>query len=238
MIGQFLECSVAAQPLAPSFEFYSALGFTSIPVADTLPHPYLVFFDGQIAIGLHDRDQPGPLLTFVRPSLKDYVRALRRHHIALDEAHLADHEFHRVRFADVTGQSLELLEARTFPPGDWNRQHISACGRFLEYSLPTDSLETARTHWQTLGFAPTAEGDAPHPWVRLEGHGLVLGLHQTHFRPGLCFRAPNLAGRLESLRAKGIATRGGNPIATRDQHAATLIAPEGTSIYLFDVAPL
>jgi hypothetical protein len=237
MIGQFLECSVAAQPLAPSFEFYTALGFTSLPVADSLPHPYLVFFDGHVAIGLHDREQPGPLLTFVRPSLKDYARALRRVHITPDEAHLADHEFHRVRFADHTGQGLELLEARTFPPGDWNRQNVSACGRFLEYSLPTDSLATTRAFWQELGLAATAEGDAPHPWARLEGRGLVLGLHETHFKPGLSFRAPHLAARLEYLQAKGIGARSGNPIATRDQHAATLTAPEGTSIYLFDVAP-
>jgi len=238
MIGQFLECSVAARPLAPSFEFYSALGFTSIPVGDTLTHPYLVFFDGHVAIGLHDRDQAGPLLTFVRPNVKDYVRALRRLDITLEHAHLRDSEFHRAGFIDPTGQGIELLEARTFPPGDWNRQNVSACGQFLEYSLPTDALDRARDYWQALGFAPTANGDAPHPWLRLEGRGLAIGLHETHFRPGLSFRAAHLEARLEYLRAKGITTRPGNPIASRDQQAATLTAPEGTAIYLFDVPVL
>jgi len=238
MIGTFLECSVTARPLAPSFEFYSALGFTSIPVADTLLHPYLVLFDGDIAIGLHDRDGPSPLLTFVRPNLKDYIRALRRVGITPDDAHLDDNEFHRVGFTDATGQEIELLEARTFPPGDWNRQNVAACGKFLEFSLPTDALDSARDYWQQLGFAITDGGDSPHPWQRLEGRGLAIGLHEAHFRAGLSFRAPHLEARLEYLRAKGIATRSGNPIAARDQQAATLTAPEGTSIYLFDVAAL
>ena len=43
MLGQFLEYSVAARPLAASFEFFESLGFSSIPVSDTLPDPYLVW---------------------------------------------------------------------------------------------------------------------------------------------------------------------------------------------------
>ena len=58
MVGQFLELSIAAQPLAESFEFYQSLGFASLPVGDSLPDPYLVLFDGRVAIGLHDREQP------------------------------------------------------------------------------------------------------------------------------------------------------------------------------------
>jgi hypothetical protein len=215
MVGQFLECSVAARPLAPSFEFYRALGFTSIPVGDTLAHPYLAFFDGYVTIGLHDRDQPSPLLTFVRPSLKEYVRALRRLDITLEYARLTDNEFHRVGFADPTGQSIELLEARTFPPGDWNRQNVSACGQFLEYSLPTDALGRTRAYWQALGFAPTTSGDAPHPWVRLEGHGITIGLHETHFRPGaFAHRTSKHASNIYVPRASRLEPAIPSPAAT------------------------
>lgn len=235
MVGQFLEFSVAAQPLATSFEFYQSLGFTSLPVGDTLPHPYLVLFDGQVAIGLHDREQPDLLLTFVRPNVRDYLRALRHVGVAPDYTHLAADVFHRIGFRDPTEQRLELIEARTFPPGDWNRQNVSACGRFIEYSLPTAALEATSAFWQSLGFAPKESGTAPHPWQRLEGHGLVIGLHQAHFKPGLAFRAPHLDARLEYLHAKGITTRSGNPLATPEQQAATLTTPEGTAFYLFDV---
>lgn len=236
MVGQFLEFSVAAQPLATSFEFYRSLGFTSLPVSDVLPHPYLVFFDGQVAIGLHDREQPDLRLTFVRPNVRDYLRALRHVGVAADYTHLAADEFHRVGFRDPTEQPLELIEARTFPPGDWNRQNVSACGRFIEYSLPTAALEATSAFWQALGFVTKDSGVAPHPWQRLEGHGLTVGLHQAHFKPGLTFRAPHLGARLEYLRAKGIASRSGNPLATHEQQAATLVTPEGTAFYLFDVA--
>jgi hypothetical protein len=234
VVGQFLELSIAAQPLAASFEFYRALGFTSLPVSDSLPDPYLVLYDGNVTIGLHDREQDGARLTFVRPGLQDYVRALRRLGVEFAYAHLADSEFNRVGFADPTGQSIALLEARTFPPGDWNRQNVSACGEFLEYSLPTESLATSREFWLSLGFSTTTSGTAPHAWERLAGHGLTIGLHETHFRPGLAFRSPHLDARLAYLGAKGIAARSGNPLADKAQAAAMLTAPEGTVIYLFE----
>ena len=234
MVGQFLELSIAAQPLAASFEFYRALGFTSLPVSDSLPDPYLVLFDGAVTIGLHEREQDGALLTFVRPRLRDYVRALRRLGIDLAYAHLADNEVNRVGFADPTGHSIALLEARTFPPGDWNRQNVAACGDFLEYSLPTESLGKSHEFWRSLGFEPTSSGTAPHPWERLMGHGLTIGLHETHFRPGLSFRSPHLDTRLAYLAAKGITARVGSPIADKAQASAMLTAPEGTVIYLFE----
>jgi catechol 2,3-dioxygenase-like lactoylglutathione lyase family enzyme len=236
MLGQFLELSIAARPLAASFEFYRSLGFTSIPVSDSLPDPYVVLFDGAVAIGLHEREQDGPSLTFVRPGLRDYVRALRRLDIDLEYAHLADNEFNRVGFADPTGQPIALLEARTFPPGEWNSKNVAACGDFLEYSLATPSLKEAGDFWRSLGFERTEGGSAPHPWERLAAHGLVIGLHETHFRPGLSFRSPHLDARLAWLDAKGIAARAGNPMADKAQRSATLIAPEGTSIYLFESA--
>ena len=74
MLGQFLEFSVAARPLAASFEFYRSLGFASIPVGDTLRDPYLALFDGDVAIGLHDRDAAGPA-AHVRPAAASRLRA-------------------------------------------------------------------------------------------------------------------------------------------------------------------
>jgi hypothetical protein len=236
MIGQFLEFSVAARPLADSFQFYRSLGFSSVPVGDMLDHAYLAAFDGTIVIGLHDREQPTPLLTFVRRNVRDYVHALRRAGIPLDYASVSDDEFNRVGLHDPCDQPLELIEARTFPPGDWNTDNVSACGRFLEYSLPAPELDDAAGFWHSLGFVTREQGDAPHRWQRLEGHGLVLGLHAAHFKPGLTFRAPHLDARLEYLEAKGITSRLGNPLASAGESGAMLVAPEGTVLYLFDVA--
>jgi hypothetical protein len=234
MLGQFLEYSVAAQPLAASFEFFRSLGFTSIPVGDTLPDPYVVLFDGAIAVGLHDRQQAAPRLTFVRPGLRDYVRPLRRLGIEVTDEHLRDNEFNSISFHDPGGQEIVLIEARTFSPGEWDAHNVAACGEFFELSLPASELQTSSRFWQSLGLTLIASGEAPHAWHRLAGRGVTLGLHETHCTPGLSFRCDGLHGRLEYLRAKGHVTRAGTPLADRAQPSATITAPEGTQLYLFE----
>jgi hypothetical protein len=234
MLGRFLEYSVGAQPLAASFEFYRALGFVEVPVGDTLPDPYLVMFDGAIAIGLHDRHEPAPRLTFVRPELRAYVRALSRLDLELDYKHLGDGEFNSVGFTDPSGQAVELVEARTFPPPEWDPHYVTACGEFYELTLPAQELERSSRFWQALGFAGVADGKAPHAWQRLVGYGVTIGLHEVHCRPGLSFRCADLDARCDYLRAKGLGPRAGSPTADRGQPSATLTAPEGTQLYLLE----
>jgi catechol 2,3-dioxygenase-like lactoylglutathione lyase family enzyme len=234
MLGQFLEYSVAARPLAASFEFFESLGFASIPVSDTLPDPYVVCFDGSVAIGLHERAQPGPRLTFVRPGLSHYVRALRRLGVAIAEEHLRDNEFNSLAFNDPGGVEVELLEARTFPPADWDGHNVAICGEMFEVSLPAGDLDESSRFWQEFGLTAVASGESPHRWQRLTGHGVTLGLHETHCAPGLSFRCEDLHARLDYLRAKEIAARAGTPIADRAQASATLTSPDGTHLYLFE----
>jgi catechol 2,3-dioxygenase-like lactoylglutathione lyase family enzyme len=234
MLGHFLEYSVAARPLKSSFEFFQSLGFASIPVSDTLPDPYLVCFDGSIAVGLHDRPQAGPQLTFVRPSLRDYARPLRRAGVELTREHLRDNEFNMAAFFDPGGQEIVLIEARTFPPAGWDAHNVAICGEFFEVTLPAADLDASSRFWQALGLAPGAAGDLPHRWRRLAGHGLTLGLHETHCQPGLSFRCHDLQARLEYLRVKGLVARAGTPVADRAQASATVTAPDGTHLYLFE----
>jgi catechol 2,3-dioxygenase-like lactoylglutathione lyase family enzyme len=237
MLGQFLEYSVAARPLAASYEFFESLGFASIPVGDTLPHPYLVFFDGSVAVGLHDRDQAGPRLTFVRPGLRDYVRPLRRLGIEVTDAHLRDNEFNSIGFLDPCGVEAVLIEARTFPPGRRDMHSVAICGEFFEVTVPAADLDASSRFWRGVGLSAVASGEAPHRWERLAGHGLTLGLHETHCVPGLSFRCRDLQARLEYLRAKGLAAREGSPLADRAQPSATLSGPGGTQLYLFEKGP-
>jgi hypothetical protein len=234
MLGQFLEFSFAARPLAESFELFRSLGFTPIEVGDQVREPYVALFDGDCAIGLHDREQNGVVLTFVRPQLRDYARAIRRLGVAFEQEQLADDEFNRVSFTDPNGQSIALLEARTFAPGEWNPQNVSACGRFLEYSLSTHSLEESRAFWEPLGMSVVAEGQSPHEWVRLAGHGIVIGIHQARFHSGPCFRSEHVESRVEYLRAKNVAVRPGGPHSERVRDAATITLPGGDALYLVD----
>lgn len=234
MLGQFLEYSVAARPLVTSFEFFETLGFSSIPVSDTLPDPYLVCFDGAIAVGLHDRAQAGPRLTFVRPGLRHYVRPLRRLGVELTHENLRDSEFNSVGFSDPGGQEIVLIEARTFPPGDRDVRSVAVCGELFEVTLPAQDLDASSRFWRAFGLTTVAAGEAPHRWERLTGHGVTLGLHETHCAPGLSFRCDDLQARLEYVRAKGLAARAGTPLAERAQPCATLTGPERTHFYLFE----
>jgi hypothetical protein len=236
MLGQFLEYSFAAQPLAEAFEFYRALGFQALPVGDQLAHPYVALFDDNVAVGLHDRDQPGPLLTFVRPRLRDYARAFRRLGIEIEREQLADHEFNQIAFADPNGQGVALIEARTFTRGDWDKRNVTACGAFAEYSVATDSIGRSRAFWEALGLEAVADGESPHAWLRLQGSGLVLGLHEAVFRPGLTFRCTQLAARVDYLRAKGLNVRAGGPLVEHASDVATLSGPGGHVLYLAESA--
>ena len=234
MLGQFLEYSVAARPLAASFEFFESLGFSSIPVSDTLPDPYLVCFDGAIAVGLHDRAQTGPRLTFVRPGLRHYVRPLRRLGVEITHENLRDNEFNSIGFNDPGGQEVVLIEARTFPPASRDAHNVAVCGEFFEVTLPATDLDASSRFWLKFGLAIVASGEAPHRWQRLTGRGLTVGLHETHCIPGLTFRCDDLQARLEYLRAKRLSARTGAPIADRAQASATLVGPEGSHLYLFE----
>ena len=234
MLGKFLELSLAAHPIGESFEFYRALGFADIATGDALAHPYAVVHDGQLCIGLHERNSDEPRLTFIRSDLKAYHRALRRRRIQFEFTRLDDSEFNEIGFRDPSGQLVVLIEAQTFSPGDWRDRDRSVCGRFVEYSLMTSSRVRATEFWQSLGFATVDEGESPHPWIRLNGHGLSIGFHETaHFMPGPSFAMTNLGARLEYLQAKGIDTHRTSSTAGARKAAATLVTPGGTPIYLF-----
>jgi len=235
MLGRFLELSLAAQSIGESFEFYRSLGFTDVTTGDVLAHPYAVVHDGQLCVGLHERNPDEPRLTFIRPDLKAYQRALRRHRIQFEFTRLDDNEFNEIGFRDPSGQLIVLIEAQTFSPGDWQDHDRSVCGRFVEYSLMTSSRVEAADFWQALGFAAVDEGESPHPWIRLNGYGLSIGFHETaHFVPGPSFAITNLDARLEYLQAKGIDKQRSSSTAGARTAATTLVAPEGTPIYLFD----
>lgn len=237
MLGTFLEIGIQTDAIGAAFDEFGAVGFTALPVGDIRSGSYAVLSDGTVCIGLHERCLEGPSLTFVRPDLENYVRALRRLRIELEFANLGDQEFHELGFRDPNGQLVTLVEARTFSPIIGAMPVPSMCGKFLEFSLATSSLETSRHFWEALGFQAIAQGDEPHPWLRLAGPNLTLGLHQSAlFRPGVSFTAGQLGARVEYLRAKGHHARPRAPLASNERRSATLTIAASLPIYLLEEA--
>jgi hypothetical protein len=235
MLDNFLELSIETDDIGATFEALRSLGFGAVPVGDIRGDGYALVSEGSFCIGLHARRFDGPALCFVRPNLADHVRALRRKDIELEFARLGDQEFHELGFRDPNGQLVNLVEARTFPPPADRAIGPSVCGRFLEYSVATASLDLSQVFWESLGFAEIARGVEPLPWARLTGGGLTLGLYQaTLFRPGPSFVASQLTARLEFLRAKGHAIAAGAPMFPPQRPSAMLGMGGAPPFYLVE----
>jgi len=235
MLDNFLEIGIETDDIGATFEALRSLGFGAVPVGDIRGNGYAVVSDGSVCIGLHARRLDGPTLCFVRPDLAEHVRALRRKDVELEFARLGDQEFHELGFRDPNGQLVTLVEARTFPPPADHAIGPSVCGRFLEYSVATASLDLSRAFWESLGFVEIVSGVEPLPWARLTGRGFTLGLYQaTLFRPGPSFVASQLAARLEFLRAKGHAITAGAPMFPPQRPSATLGVRGAPPFYLVE----
>ena len=74
-LGHFLEFSVHTPDIPDSLGFYKRLGFSDQQIGDIWPHKYAVVSDGNVCIGLHEREFRGPALTFVHPDLAQCARS-------------------------------------------------------------------------------------------------------------------------------------------------------------------
>lgn len=235
MLETFLEIGIETDDIAGAFHEFRSLGFSFVNTGDIREHGYAVVSDGNVCIALHESELAGPWISFVRPELESYVRALRRNGIELEIARLGDQEFHEVGFRDPNEQLVTLVEARTFSPAVGEDIATSICGTVLEYSLATASIEDSSQFWRGLGFETVAEGTEPHAWRRIHGAGLAIGLHESVlFRPGLTFSADQIGARVDFLRAKGHDVRSGAPIAPSERPSATLRLAIELPIYLLE----
>lgn len=233
MLGQLLAFSVGARSVAEALAFYRSLGFGELEVSDLVKQPRAVVWDGSVAVGLHDTALEGPAPTFVRPDLANYLRPLRRAGIEFESVQLGEEQFNEATFADPNGLHVVLLEARTHALADRRNSPRVDCGTFVELCVGTRSVETSAAFWSALGLSEVESGDVPHPWVRLQGHGLTLGFHQSaDVATGLRYRATNFEARLAFLEAKGIEPVRGTPLTARKADSAMLLGPDGTRIVM------
>lgn len=200
MIGRFIELGVPTDDILASIGFYESLGFRQLPTGDMWRHAYAVVSDGEMQIGLHATELPGPLLTFVLPDVASHIVELRSRGLQLESRRTGDDEFNEVVMRDVDGHRLRLVEARTFSPASFDDESLSACGRFAEIALPVRDLEPAQAGWERLGFASGTETDAVYRHLPMTGAGTRIGLHETRAlrAPAVAFIGPD-ADRFERL---------------------------------------
>ena len=232
LLGTFHELSVAVADVRAAVEFYERLGFSHATTTDTYSHPYGVLTDGRLFIGLHRRAPPSPVLTFVRPGVAGSATALARAGIELRTCHTGEEVFNELSFEAACGQTVAVLEARTYSPVTRSAHDSSLCGEFAELSLPAADFARAQRCWEDLGFVAAEEQDSPYVRLPLTSDFLELAFHRPRLceQPLLVFRAPDMQGRIERLRSLGVAfapTPRGLP-----PESALLDAPAGTPLLL------
>ena len=124
------------------FAAEQSIGFTELETGDVWPHPHAVVSDGDICIGLHDRELEAPALSFVQQDLARHSRSMMDHGFNFSFLNVDEDVFNELGFKDRDGNMVTLVEARTFSPAPDNLQD-SICGSWFELTLPArDAMAT------------------------------------------------------------------------------------------------
>lgn len=234
MFDRFLEISVYAPEIRESLAFYESLGFVQAPVGEAFDHPYAVVTDGRLFLGLHGRAPASPALTFVMPRLMRGIEQLEELGIELEEVKLGNEVFNRASFRDPSGHCVNVFEARTFSPPQFETEPATTCGYFTEYGLPVREQGPMRLFWEALGFVAWDEQSEPFARTAITSDYLNLALYRSRaFRqPVLTFEDRDMRERLARLKERGLRLSDEMPDSLEDSCNAVLVAPEGTRLLL------
>jgi len=231
-IGHFLEFSVRAPDLLESLHFYKTLGFTELPITDVWPHKYAVVSDGEMSIGLHDRDFESPAITFVQPDLAKHARAMTDHGFDFSFLHLGEEQFNELGFHDRDGHMVTMLEARTFNLREEAEQN-SACGRFFELTLPVRETLHSAKFWAPIAPTLLEMREEPTTHMRFGVDGVAIGLSESIALsgPSLCFKCPDRHGLMGLLEQRGMSFE---KFPGYEGAFVAIKSPEGTMLYAFE----
>jgi len=231
-IGRFLEFSVGAADILESLHFYKTLGFVELEIGDMWPHKYAVVSDGELNIGLHDREFDAPALTLVQQDLAKHARSMTDHGFDFSYMQLDEDSFNELRFADRDGHTIIMLEARTFHASE-EPDRDSILGAWLELTLPVRDTVSAAQFWAPIAPTLLEMREEPTVHMRFDADGVPLGLSESIALtgPSLSFKCADRPGL----------------IALLEQHAmnfenfpgfegafVAIKAPEGTTLYAFE----
>lgn len=231
-LGRFLEFSVRTPDILKSLSFYKSLGFTELEIGDVWTHKYAVVSDGEINIGLHDRDFESPAITFVQADLARRARSMTDHGFDFTVMNLSEESFNELCLADRDGHAITMLEARTFNASEESEQD-SRCGSFFELTLPVRDALRAALFWAPIAPSLLEMREEPTTHMRFEADGLPLGLSESIALkgPSLCFKCVDRKGLLNFLD-KGPERYEKFP--GFEGAFAAIRAPEGTDLYVFE----
>jgi len=231
-IGQFLEFSVRTTDILESLHFYKTLGFVELEIGDMWSHKYAVVSDGELNIGLHDRDFDAPALTFVQHDLAKHARSMTDRGLEFSYMQLGEDAFNELRFSDRDGHIITMLEARTFHASE-EPDRDSACGSWLELTLPVRDALRAGKFWAPIAPTLLDMREEPTMHMRFDADGAPLGLSESIALtgPSLSFKCSDRDGLMTLLDHNGMQIQ---KFPGFEGAFAGIRAPEGTVLYVFE----
>ena len=231
-LGRFLEFSVRTPEILESLHFYKTLGFVELEIGDMWTNKYAVVSDGELNIGLHDRDFDAPAIAFVQQDLAKHARSMADHGFDFSFMQLGEDAFNEIRFPDRDKHTISMLEARTFNVSE-DAEKDSACGSWVELTLPVrDALRAAR-FWAPIAPTLLEMREEPTTHVRFEADGVPLGLSESIALegPSLCFKCPDRHGLMGLLEQRGMDF---DKFPGFEGAFVAIRAPEGTTLFAFE----
>jgi len=231
-LGRFLEFSVRTPEILESLNFYRTLGFVELEIGDMWSHKYAVVSDGELNIGLHDRDFDAPAITFVQQDLAKHARSMADHGFDFSFMQLGEDAFNEIRFPDRDGHNIGMLEARTFHASE-DAENDSACGSWFEMTLPVRDALRAAQFWAPIAPTLLEMREEPTTHMRFEADGVPLGLSESIALegPSLCFKCPDRHGLMALLEQRGMDFE---KFPGFEGAFVAIRAPEGTTLYAFE----
>jgi hypothetical protein len=231
-IGRFLEFAIETPNILESLHFYKTLGFTELECSDVFTHKYAVVSDGELNIGLHDRESKSPAVTFVQQDLATHARSMADHGYDFDFLQLHEDAFNELGFTDRDGHAVMMVEARTFNMTE-DAENDSACGSWFELSLPVRDTVRAAQFWAPVAQTVLEVREEPTMHMRFDATGVALGLSESIAlkAPSLCFRNPDRHGLM------GLMEQGGFDYDKYPGYEGAYVAikaPEGTTLFVFE----
>jgi len=230
--GRFLEVGLHTPDILDSLRFYKTLGFSELDTSDIYEHRYAVVSDGDLNLGLHDREMAAPRLTLVQPDLAKHARAMTDHGFDFRRLVLEEDRFNELELDDRDGNSLAMLEARTFYAANEDERN-SLCGSWFELVMPVRDTVQAARFWAAVAPAVLEVREEPTTHMRFDAGGIALGLSESIAldAPSLCFKGPDREALNAAVDAAGIPLE---KYPGFEGAFARITAPEGTALYLFD----
>lgn len=232
MLGTWLELSARAPDVLSSLQFYKALGFHELETSDVWPHRYAVVSDGNICIGLHDRELKQPTLTFVRQEVARHALSMSDAGYQFSFINVDEDVFNELGFEDRDGHLVSMIEARTFPAPD-EAANDSHCGRFIELTLPVRDVVQAGFFWAPLAPVVLELREEPTMHMRFDAGGMALGLSESIAlsSAALCFRCDDREALESCIEQHGLRSQ---KFPGYEGALRVIEAPEGTRLYVFD----